>query len=70
MAQNPRHHPRNRLSRADRQRNWNEAQERNVRTRKIGRKGEANRSVLVELRNGTHYHATKGWRFAARVAEG
>lgn len=44
---------------------WDAAFERNIRTRKAGRRGEMNRSVLDERRVGPfmrYLHATKGWR--------
>lgn len=53
-------------------REWNRCQEANVRTRKIGKRGEINRSILVDVTTcgiQRQYHATKGWRIE-RVALG
>lgn len=54
------------------QREWNRCQEANIRTRQIGKRGDINRSILLDttargIRR--QYHATKGWRFE-RVALG
>ena len=53
------------LSRVERSRNHSAALEANIRTRKIGPKGERNRSILTEYKLDGYefsFHATKGLR--------
>ncbi len=53
------------LSKQQRAANHSAAAEMNIRTRVAGKRGERNRSILVEFeRDGVEhsFHATKGWR--------